>query len=167
MHRAPTPHRAKSMAPKKQEMTKKEGKRPMEMIDKEKKMKKVKEEIVLETVFMQNTNQNPKHPTEKVVGWCITDTKRKKGAVVWYLAKTSGDFMSSQTAVLTKPSGHGKPPDFPPSTLSSKDLAGGRYVVLDPPPCGLTSAASQRLRSCKRARARVEPAQLLIVTPLR
>ena len=121
------------MAPKKQEMTKKEGKMPMG-IDKEKKVKKVKEEVVPETVFMHNTNQNPKHPTEKVVGWCITDKKRKKGAVVWYLAKTSGDFMSSQTAVLTKPSGHGKPADFPPSTLSGKDLAGGRYVVLDPPP---------------------------------
>ena len=119
------------MAPKKQEMTKKEGKMP---IDKERKVKKVKEVLVPETVFMQNTNQNPKHPTEKVVGWCITDKKRKKGAVVWYLAKTSGDFMTSQTAILTKPSGHGKPADFPPSTLSGKDLAGGRYVVLDPPP---------------------------------
>eukprot|EP00966_Prymnesium_polylepis_P249430 5766864-Prymnesium_polylepis.1 len=86
------------MAPKKQAMTNKEGKRPMEMIDQEKKAKKVKEEIVPETVFMHNTNQNPKHPTEKVVGWCITDTKRKEGAVVWYLAKTSGDFVTSQTA---------------------------------------------------------------------
>ena len=89
---------------------------------------------MLKAVFMQNNNQNPKHPTEKVVGWVITDKMRKKGAVIWYLAKTSGDFLSSQTAVLTKPSGHGKPADSPPSTLSGKDLASGRYVVLDPPP---------------------------------
>eukprot|EP00966_Prymnesium_polylepis_P327238 7383116-Prymnesium_polylepis.1 len=59
---------------------------------------------------------------------------RKKGAVIWYLAKATGDVLASQTATLTKPSGIGKPPDFPPSSLSAKDLASGRYVVLDPPP---------------------------------
>ena len=89
---------------------------------------------MLKAVFMQNNNQNPKLLTEKVVCWVITDKMRKKGAVIWYLAKTSGDFLSSQTAILTKPSGHGKPADFPPSTLSGKDLASERYVVLDPPP---------------------------------
>ena len=121
------------MAPKKQEMTKKEGKMPVQ--DKGvTKVRKPKEKVEHETVFLHNTNQNPKVPTEKVVGWCLTDKKRKKGAVIWYLAKTSGDFFSSQTAVLTAPSGHGKPVDFPPSTLSGKDLASGRYVVLDPLP---------------------------------
>ena len=125
------------MAPKKPAMTNKEGKRPIEMVDqekKEKKVKKVKEEIVPETFFMQNKNQNPKHPTEKIVGWCTTDTKRKEGWVVWYLAKTAGDFVTSQTAILTKPSGVGKPDAWPPSTLSKKDLAGTRYVAMDPVP---------------------------------
>lgn len=128
------------MAPKKQAASKKEGKRPMEMVDqekaekKEKKVKVVKEEVVKETFFMENKNQNPKHPTEKIVGWCTTDTKRKEGWVVWYLAKTTGDFVTSQTAILTKPSGVGKPDAWPPSTLSKKDLAGGRYVAMDPVP---------------------------------
>jgi hypothetical protein len=119
------------MAPKK-EMTKKEGKKPVppKGIAKE---KKPKEKVVHETIFLHNTNQNPKVPTEKIVGWCLTDTKRKNGAVIWYLSKTSGDF-PNQTAVLTAPSGHGKPVDFPPSTLSGKDLASGRYVELDPLP---------------------------------
>ena len=135
------------MAPKKPAMTNKEGKRPIEMVDqekKEKKVKKVKEEIVPETFFMQNKNQNPKHPTEKIVGWCTTDTKRKEGFVVWYLAKTSGDFVTSQTAILTKPSGVGKPADFPPSTLSKKDLAGGRYVAMDPVPLWANSCVLPR-----------------------
>ena len=125
------------MAPKKQAASNKEGKRPMEMVDQEKAEKKakvVKEPIVKETIFLQNKGQNPKVPTEKIVGWCTTDTKRKEGWVVWYLAKTSGDFVTSQTAILTKPSGVRKPAAFPPSTLSKKDLAGGRYVAMDPVP---------------------------------
>ena len=124
------------MAPKKPAMTNKEGKRPMEMVDQEKaeKKAKVKEPIVKETIFLQNKNQNAKVATEKVVGWCITDTKRKEGWVVWYLAKTAGDFVTSQTAILTKPSGVGKPDAWPPSTLSKKDLAGTRYVAMDPVP---------------------------------
>jgi hypothetical protein len=124
------------MAPKKQATPNKEGKRPMEMVDQEKaeKKAKVKEPIVKETIFLQNKGQNPKVPTEKLVGWCITDTKRKKGEVVWYLAKTAGDFVTSTTAILTKPSGIGKPDAWPPSTLTKKDLAGTRYVAMDPVP---------------------------------
>ena len=125
------------MAPKKQAASNKEGKRPMEMVDQEKAEKKakvVKEPIVKETIFLQNKSQNLRVATEKIVGWCITDTKRKEGWVVWYLAKTAGDFVTSQTAILTKPSGVGKPDAWPPSTLSKKDLAGTRYVAMDPVP---------------------------------
>eukprot|EP00966_Prymnesium_polylepis_P012347 283522-Prymnesium_polylepis.1 len=92
-------------------MTKKEGKKPMPIA----KEKKPKAQIVREYIFVQNTNQNPKLPTEKIVGWCYTDKERKSGLVLWYLARTSGDF-PNQSVVLTAPSGRGKPAEFPPST---------------------------------------------------
>ena len=124
------------MAPKKEKekvMSKSEGKKPMQSAIK--KPRKKKEPLVmLEPFFVKNNNQNPDFVDEKIVGWVITDTMRKKGAVIWYLARATGDVLASQNAILTKPSGSGKPADFPPSTLSASDLASGRYPVVDPLP---------------------------------
>ena len=127
------------MAPKKpKEMSKKEGKMPMPMslaINKEKKPRAKKvPRVMLEPFFVKNNNQNPDFVDEKVVGWVLTDTMRKKGAVIWYLARASGDVLASQNAILTKPSGVGKPADFPPASLSEKDLASARYPVVEPLP---------------------------------
>jgi hypothetical protein len=124
------------MAPKKKELSKKEGKMPMTSeINKEKKPRTKKVPLVmLKPFFVKNNNQNPDFVDEKVVGWVITDTMRKKGAVIWYLARATGDVLASQDAILTKPSGVGKPADFPPASLSANDLASGRYPVVDPLP---------------------------------
>ena len=124
------------MAPKKEKekvLSKSEGKKPMQSAIQ--KPRKRKEPLVmLEPFFVKNNNQNPDFVDEKIVGWVITDTMRKKGAVIWYLARATGDVLASQNAILTKPSGSGKPADFPPSTLSASDLASGRYPVVDPLP---------------------------------
>ena len=114
-------------------MSKSEGKKPMQSAIQ--KPRKRKEPLVmLEPFFVKNNNQNPDFVDEKIVGWVITDTMRKKGAVIWYLARATGDVLASQNAILTKPSGVGKPADFPPATLSASDLASGRYPVVDPLP---------------------------------
>ena len=101
------------MAPAHSKYTKQEGKKPMPIS----KSAAKKVQIQHELIFLHNTNQNPEVPTEKICGWCLTDTKRKNGAVIWCLAKMSGEF-PNQTVILTAPSGHGKPAEFPPSTLS-------------------------------------------------
>ena len=80
------------MAPKKKEMSKKEGKMPMSSaINKEKKPRAKKvPRVMLEPFFVKNNNQNPDFVDEKVVGWVLTDTMRNKGAVIWYLPTWRG-----------------------------------------------------------------------------
>ena len=124
------------MAPKKEKekvMSKSEGKKPMQSAIQ--KPRKRKEPLVmLEPFFVKNNNQNPDFVDEKIVGWVITDTMRKKGAVIWYLARATGNVLTSPEAILTKVSGVGKPADFPPASLSKRDLASGRYTVVEPLP---------------------------------
>eukprot|EP00966_Prymnesium_polylepis_P029825 692720-Prymnesium_polylepis.1 len=66
------------MAPAHSKMTKQEGKKPMPIA----KGKTPKAQIEREYIFVHNTNQNPELPTEKIVGWCYTDKKRKNGIVL-------------------------------------------------------------------------------------
>jgi hypothetical protein len=124
------------MAPKKpKEMSKTEGKKPMSSaIDKKKPRAKKVPLVMIDPFFVTNDNQNPDYVDEKVVGWVLTDTMRKKGAVIWYLARATGNVLTSPEAILTKVSGVGKPADFPPASLSEKDLASGRYTVVEPLP---------------------------------
>jgi hypothetical protein len=126
------------MAPKKEkEMSKSEGKKPMQSaIDKKKSRAKKVPLIMLPPYFVKNENQNPHHEDEKVVGWVLTDSLRKNGAVIWYRAKSIGNVLTcaEDEVILSKVSGVGMPADFPPASLSERDLASGRITQVVPLP---------------------------------
>jgi hypothetical protein len=126
------------MSPKKQkEMSKAEGKKPMpSAIDKKKPKAKKAPLVMIPPFFVKNDNQNPDYEDEKVVGWVLTDSMRKKAAVIWYRAKATGNVLTcpEDEVILSKVSGIGKPADFPPASLSERDLASGRYTEVEPLP---------------------------------
>ena len=126
------------MSPKKQkEMSKAEGKKPMpSATDKKKPRAKKAPLIMIPSYFVKNDNQNPHHEDEKVVGWVLTDSLRKKGAVIWYRAKSIGNVLTcaEDEVILSKVSGVGMPADFPPASLSERDLASGRITQVVPLP---------------------------------
>ena len=126
------------MAPKKEkekELSKSEGKKPMQSAIKKPRGKKAPL-IMMKPYFVKNDNQNPYHEDEKVVGWVLTDTLRKKAAVIWYKAKSVGNVLTcaEDEVILSKVSGVGMPADFPPASLSERDLASGRITQVVPLP---------------------------------
>eukprot|EP00966_Prymnesium_polylepis_P136434 3152687-Prymnesium_polylepis.1 len=60
-------------------------------IDKKKPKAKKVPLIMIDPFFVTNDNQNPDYVDEKVVGWVLTDSMRKEGAVIWYLARATGN----------------------------------------------------------------------------
>ena len=122
---------------KKKEMSKEEGKKPMaSAIDKKKPRAKKAPLIMIPPFFVKNDNQNPDYKDEKVVGWVLTDSLRKKAAVIWYRAKSTGNVLTcpEDEVILSKVSGIGKPADYPPASLSERDLASGRITEVVPLP---------------------------------
>jgi hypothetical protein len=90
--------------------------------------KKKKEAPTQKYILLRAMRQNVGIETEIIVGWGLDQSNSKEIFVIWYLATLT----SANVAVLTAPTGYGKPKAYPPSTIKRKELAAGHYVEISP-----------------------------------